>query len=75
MRSLILALIASGALAGCVVRPATVAVVRPTPVGAVAVVPAPACVGGVWQPGHHGRWGRWHPGHWRCPGGRIIVVP
>jgi hypothetical protein len=26
------------------------------------------CEGGVWIEGHHGPAGRWHPGHWRCPG-------
>ena len=20
----------------------------------------------VWVPGHHSRWGRWVPSHWRC---------
>src|SRR3954469_16250754 len=24
--------------------------------------------GGFWVEGHHGPRGRWHPGHWRCPG-------
>jgi hypothetical protein len=28
----------------------------------------PACPGGIWIEGHYGRYGRWHPGHWRCPG-------
>ena len=27
------------------------------------------CAGGVWIDGHYGPRGRWHPGHWRCPGG------
>jgi hypothetical protein len=26
------------------------------------------CPGGVWVEGHYGRHGRWHRGHWRCPG-------
>ncbi len=26
------------------------------------------CAGGVWIDGHYGPRGRWHPGHWRCPG-------
>jgi hypothetical protein len=26
------------------------------------------CAGGVWIRGHYGPRGRWHPGHWRCPG-------
>jgi hypothetical protein len=26
------------------------------------------CRGGYWVEGHYGRHGRWHPGHWRCPG-------
>jgi hypothetical protein len=28
----------------------------------------PACRGEYWVEGHYGRHGRWHPGHWRCPG-------
>ena len=43
-------------LSGCVVRERTVA----TGPG--------RCAGGVWIDGHYGRHGRWHPGHWRCPG-------
>ena len=26
------------------------------------------CDGGVWIEGHRGPHGRWHDGHWRCPG-------
>lgn len=26
------------------------------------------CPGGVWIAGHRGPRGRWHQGHWRCPG-------
>lgn len=26
------------------------------------------CAGGIWVEGHYGPRGRWHPGHWRCPG-------
>ena len=26
------------------------------------------CRGGAWVDGYYGRRGRWHPGHWRCPG-------
>jgi hypothetical protein len=26
------------------------------------------CPGGVWIEGHYGPRGRWHRGHWRCPG-------
>jgi hypothetical protein len=26
------------------------------------------CPGGYWIEGHYGPRGRWHPGHWRCPG-------
>jgi hypothetical protein len=26
------------------------------------------CAGGVWVEGHRGPAGRWHEGHWRCPG-------
>ena len=43
-------------LSGCVVRERRV-VARPG-----------ACPGGVWIAGHYGPRGRWHPGHWRCPG-------
>jgi hypothetical protein len=33
------------------------------------VGPAPGhCPGGYWVEGHYGPRGRWHPGHWRCPG-------
>jgi hypothetical protein len=28
----------------------------------------PPCPGGWWVDGHYGPRGRWHPGHWRCPG-------
>jgi hypothetical protein len=27
-----------------------------------------ACRGGVFVEGHYGPHGRWHSGHWRCPG-------
>jgi hypothetical protein len=30
--------------------------------------PAGGCRGGYWIEGHYGPRGRWHPGHWRCPG-------
>jgi hypothetical protein len=46
----------AGAISGCVVRERTVAS-RPG-----------RCPGGYWVEGHHGPRGRWHPGHWRCPG-------
>jgi hypothetical protein len=26
------------------------------------------CQGGYWVEGHRGPRGRWHEGHWRCPG-------
>ena len=42
-------------LSGCVVEDRT------------AVRRAP-CPGGWWVEGHYGPRGRWHPGHWRCPG-------
>lgn len=33
------------------------------------VAPGPGhCPGGYWVEGHYGPRGRWHPGHWRCPG-------
>jgi hypothetical protein len=44
-------------VAGCVVEERTV-VERPRR-------PCPA---GEWIGGHYGPRGRWHPGHWRCPG-------
>ena len=31
------------------------------------------CSGGVWMDGHRGPRGRWHPGHWRCPGQPVII--
>jgi len=46
----------AGALSGCVVRERTVAA-RPG-----------RCPGGYWVEGHRGPHGRWHEGHWRCPG-------
>lgn len=46
--------IALFALSGCVVE------ARPGPPG--------RCPGGYWVAGHYGPHGRWHPGHWRCPG-------
>ena len=36
---------------------------------------APPCGGGIFVAGHYGMQGRWHPGHWRCPGGVEILVP
>ncbi len=50
----------SSALAGCVVRERTYARTAYPP-------PPPPCAGGVWVDGHHGPYGHWHPGHWRCP--------
>jgi hypothetical protein len=52
----IAALFLAGAAAGCVVREQRVA---EGPRG---------CRGGAWVDGHYGPRGRWHPGHWRCPG-------
>jgi hypothetical protein len=49
------AALAVGSLTSCVVRERTVA--RPG-----------GCPGGVWIEGHEGPGGRWHPGHYRCPG-------
>ena len=51
-------LTAVSGLSGCVVRERTVA--RPYGGG--------GCRGGYYVEGHRGRRGRWHPGHWRCPG-------
>ena len=42
-------------LSACVVREERVARAGP-------------CRGGVWIEGHYGPRGRWHDGHWRCPG-------
>lgn len=49
----ILPLLALAAVEGCYVR------ARGGP---------PACRGGVFIEGHRGPRGRWHEGHWRCPG-------
>ena len=54
---LLLGLGAAGS-SGCVVREERVA------------RPEPMCAGAVWVEGHRDGWGRWHPGHWRCPAGR-----
>ena len=35
--------------------------------------PPPPCIGGRWIEGHYGPYGRWHRGHWRCPGAVIEV--
>jgi hypothetical protein len=51
-----LALMLVGTLSGCVVREQRVAT---GPRG---------CPGGFWVEGHYGPRGRWHQGHWRCPG-------
>ena len=55
----LLALGLGSAAMGCTVRETVVA--RP-------VTAPPACRGGVWIDGRYGPRGRWHPGHWRCPG-------
>lgn len=34
----------------------------------VAARPAAPCPGAVWIEGGYDRHGRWHHGHWRCPG-------
>jgi hypothetical protein len=52
---LTLAFVVAGTASGCVVREQHVAT-------------GPRCRGAVWIDGHYGRYGRWHPGHWRCPG-------
>jgi hypothetical protein len=59
-RLLIALLLASPLLTSCVVREERVA--RPG-----------ACPGGVWIEPHDGPRGRWHPGHWRCPGRREVI--
>ena len=43
---------------GCVVRETRVA------------RPVQTCQGGIWVEPRRDGWGRWHEGHWRCPGGR-----
>lgn len=53
--TLALAFVVAGAASGCVVREQRVA-------------SGPRCRGAVWVEGHYGRHGRWHAGHWRCPG-------
>jgi len=50
-----LGLLGGSAASGCVVRERRTA-------------HAGYCRGGYWVEGHYGRLGRWHPGHWRCPG-------
>ena len=53
--ALALAFVVTGTASGCVVRERRVA-------------NGPNCRGAVWIDGHYGPRGRWHPGHWRCPG-------
>ena len=37
--------------------------------------PASPCHGGVWEEGHYGDHGNWHPGRWECPtGGEKVEV-
>lgn len=55
LRMAFLLVLAGSAAASCVVRERVVA-------------QSPACRGGVWVPEHRGHHGRYHPGHWRCPG-------
>ena len=55
LRMAFLMVLAGSAAASCVVRERVVA--HPG-----------MCRGGVWVPDHYGRHGRYHPGHWRCPG-------
>ena len=31
------------------------------------------CPGGYWIEGHYGPRGRWHSGHWRCPGAVEVI--
>jgi hypothetical protein len=59
MRKLFLAF---GLLAATVGMSTTGCVVRETRVA------RHGCAGGIWIEGHYGPHGRWHPGHWRCPG-------
>jgi len=45
-------IVASAILSGCYVTP----------------MRGERCQGGYWVEGHRGPRGRWHEGHWRCPG-------
>jgi hypothetical protein len=56
LRTLVVAVLASVALSGCVVEERTYA------------APPPRCHGAAWVDGHYGPRGVWHAGHWRCPG-------
>jgi hypothetical protein len=58
LRWFLLAVTTAWALTGCIVRERVVA---ERPVGG-------GCPGGYYIEGHRGPHGRWHPGHWRCPG-------
>jgi hypothetical protein len=53
-----------------VVLTTTVATIAGCVVEERAVVERPRrpCPAGAWVEGHYGPRGRWHPGHWRCPG-------
>ena len=57
MGALALATVLGGLSAGCYVSEERVATAGPR-----------HCPGGYWVQGHYGPRGRWHPGHWRCPG-------
>ena len=50
-------------LGGCVERVRVVDARPPVP-----------CAGAVWIPGHTSQSGKFHPGHWRCPGVVEVVV-
>ena len=52
----LIALTLGGPRAGCVVHERVVA------------HPASPCAGAVWIQGGYDHYGRWHSGHWRCPG-------
>jgi len=55
MSALGLAVVLGTTVSACVVREQRVAT-------------GPRCRGGYWMEGHYSRAGRWHPGHWVCPG-------
>jgi hypothetical protein len=56
LRALVVPSLFAVVLSGCVVEERT------------AYRSPPPCAGGRWIEGHYGPYGRWHQGHWRCPG-------
>ena len=74
VRRVLLAVILSGLLGGCVVAEPPVVTAPPPPVAPVEVVPVAPGPGYVWVAGHWA-WRRhgyiWVPGHWECPRRRV----